>query len=111
MKQPLAFLFCKVGLDIGDRILAACRVDHDLKARGAECAEGANDLMPDRPSLVKQDPFLLIDGKIGVDREGLDPLSARKILHDRKAVDEAETLTDRNDWPYPAYSEMLYGIE
>ena len=29
----------------------------------------------------------------------------------RKAVDAAETLTDRNDWPYPAYSEMLYGIE
>ncbi len=29
----------------------------------------------------------------------------------RRFVDEAETITDRNDWPYPAYSEMLYGIE
>ncbi len=29
----------------------------------------------------------------------------------RASVDMAETLTDRKDWPYPAYSEMLYGIE
>ncbi|MBQ3194943.1 MAG: glutamine synthetase III [Clostridia bacterium] len=29
----------------------------------------------------------------------------------RKAVDEAETVTDRSAWPYPSYSQLLYGIE
>ena len=29
----------------------------------------------------------------------------------RAAVDEAETCTDRNAWPYPSYSDLLYGIE
>ena len=29
----------------------------------------------------------------------------------RTAVDEAETVTDRNAWPYPSYSQLLYGIE
>ena len=29
----------------------------------------------------------------------------------RAAVDEAETLTDREAWPYPSYSALLYGIE
>ena len=29
----------------------------------------------------------------------------------RAAVDEAETLTDRADWPYPSYSDLLFGIE
>ncbi len=29
----------------------------------------------------------------------------------RSAVDEAETITDRSAWPYPSYSQLLYGIE
>jgi len=29
----------------------------------------------------------------------------------RSAVDEAETVTDRSAWPYPSYSQLLYGIE
>ncbi len=29
----------------------------------------------------------------------------------RDAVDEAETITDRSAWPYPSYSQLLYGIE
>lgn len=29
----------------------------------------------------------------------------------RSAADEAETLTDRTAWPYPSYSDLLYGIE
>ncbi|MBQ4648582.1 MAG: glutamine synthetase III [Clostridia bacterium] len=29
----------------------------------------------------------------------------------RKVVDSAETVTDRSAWPYPSYSQLLYGIE
>lgn len=29
----------------------------------------------------------------------------------RTAADEAELLTDRSAWPYPSYSDLLYGIE
>lgn len=29
----------------------------------------------------------------------------------RSAADEAETLTDRSAWPYPSYSDLLYGVE
>ncbi len=36
-------------------------------------------------------------------------LVAMKTL--RTAVDEAETVTDRDAWPYPSYSQLLYGIE
>jgi glutamine synthetase len=28
----------------------------------------------------------------------------------RKTVDRAETLTDRNCWPYPSYADLLFGV-
>ena len=36
-------------------------------------------------------------------------IPAMKAL--RKVVDSAETVTDRTAWPYPSYSQLLYGIE
>ena len=60
-----------------------------LKPRGANSAEGANDLVPHRATFVNQNLFVLVLREIGIDAEGLDVLPVCQVFLQDKAVDQA----------------------
>ncbi len=55
--------------------------------------------------------FLADTEDIGIQAELIRDKILVKMSELREACDEAETLTAKSYWPYPAYSELLFSVK
>ena len=69
----------------------------DLIAAGTDALEGAMLRLHDAPDISAESRSI---------RDEVLP----RMRELRAAADEAESLTAAKYWPYPTYSELLYGV-
>ena len=92
----------KMALDAG----TACRYEKSLVKK----LSALTDAIAEKTAALEQATAALPTGDVIAESAAIRDtvLPAMEAL--RTYCDEAETLTDKNAWPFPTYAELLFGV-